>query len=126
MRARSTLFLIGLAIVASGCALCGTTTTVEKVELQLDQSLPLGSTRVEVEAWLQAKRIEPYYFAHPDSFSVIRKAVTDVNAYSGGTLGTIRNTGRSLFITEDIRIFFLYGHDGLLAKKIVNWIGTGP
>jgi hypothetical protein len=97
------------------------------MEQQLDQTLPVGSTRGEVEAWLKAKGIEPSYTDRPDAgySSILDEAVPDVRVYRGVTTAIIRDTDRSLFVTGSIELYFLYGPDDRLAKRIVQWIGTG-
>jgi hypothetical protein len=123
------LVLFGVGLAVGGCALCGTTrTTVAQVEHQLDQALPVGSARGEVEAWLKDKGIESRYTEHPDArfSSVLNEAVSDLGAYKGVTCALLRDTDRSFLVTGSIQLYFLFGPDDRLAKRIVKWIGTGP
>lgn len=129
MRMRSVLAALGAALMAGGCALSGTTrTTVAQVERQLDQALPVGSTRSEVEAWLEGERIESSYKERPDAnySSVVNESVPDIGVYKGVTAAIIRDTDRSMFVSGSIQLYFLYGPDDRLAKRIVRWVGTGP
>lgn len=129
MRVRLAVVLLCVALVG-GCVLSRSTTrtTVAQTEKQLDRDIPAGSTRAEVEAWLKSKGIESSYTEGPDArySSIINEEVPDTSAYKGVTAAIIRDTDRSLFVTGSIQIYFLYGPDDRLAKRIVRWIGTGP
>lgn len=127
MRVRLAVVLLCVALVG-GCVLSRSTTrtTVAQTEKQLDRDIPAGSTRAEVEAWLKGKGIESSYMEGPDVYSVPNEAVPDIGVYKGVTAAIIRDTDRSLFVTGSIQIYFLYGPDDRLAKRIVRWIGTGP
>lgn len=129
MRVRLAVMLLCVALVG-GCVLSRSTTktTVAQTEKQLDRDIPTGSTRTEVEAWLKDKGIESSYTEHPDSHydSDINEVVLDITAYKGVTAAIIRDTDQSFFVTGSIQIYFLYGPDDRLAKRIVRWIGTGP
>lgn len=126
----TTLILLGVVLVGGGCVLSRSTTktTVAQTEKQLDRDIPTGSTRADVEAWLKGKGIESSYTEGPDAHysSIINEEVPDTSAYKGVTAAIIRDTDQSFLVTGSIQIYFLYGPDGRLAKRIVRWIGTGP
>lgn len=102
-----------------------TTTTVPEVERKLDQALPVGSTRQEVEAWLTGQGIGSGFTDTPRSHSTTLAALPDIDRYPSVVYGIIRHTDHSLLVSGNIQLYFLFGPDGRLQKRLVQWIGTG-
>jgi hypothetical protein len=109
-----------------GCALTSntTTTTVADVQRKVDEALPLGSTRQEVETWLNNQGIE-FNFSDQPYFS-IGESYPPEKSSSGYIHFIIRNTDRSFWVTGNIEVSFLFGKDNRLTMKLVKWIGIGP
>jgi hypothetical protein len=113
------------------CSLTGCTTTYPKqtvavadVEAKIDRSLPIGTTRSEIEAWLVGQQWEFGYSDRPTEQSDVRRE-PDANKYRGVIFSLIRDTDQSSFVTGNIQVYFLLDTDGRLARRLVKWVGTG-
>ena len=92
------------------------TTTVEKVEVDVSEHLPVGSSRAEVESFLDQRRI-------PHSYVDESKGAPE---YSRTEMAMIRGASQSWLIRGDIQILFKFDEHGKLLKHSVSAIFTGP
>lgn len=102
-----------------------TTTTVPEVERKIDQDLPIGSSRQEVEAWLTKQGIEFSFTDSPTSRKEGLVAPEDIDLYPTAISGIIFDASHSFLVTCNITLHFLFGPDGRLQKCVVGQIGTG-
>ena len=114
------------ALLVGGCLPLSQskTTTVPRVERKIDEALPVGSTRENVEAWLTQQGIEYSFTDKLDDYTEL-KAMPDIDNYPTGIIAIVRDTDHSFFVTGSITLKFLFGPDGRLQKRVVRWIGTG-
>jgi hypothetical protein len=122
-----TCFLLSTLLVG-GCLTLfrWPSTTVPEVERKIDQALPVGSTRQDVEAWLIGQGIKFNFSDTPKSHSSILNALPDIDRYPTAISGIIRDTDYSFPVSGSIELYFLFGPDERLQKRVVRWIGTGP
>ena len=122
-----TIGLLAAVLLLAGCILHSrlTTTTIPKVEKEIDSALPVGSTRQEIEAWLTGENIEFGFTDKLSSYTALVERVPDVRNYSGAVVAIIRDTDRDLLVSGNIQMFFLLDPDGHLSKRVVYWVGTG-
>ncbi len=102
------------------------TVTVTEVEREVDRALPLGSSRRDIEAWLTGQGIGFSYSDQPATHSQVAERDAEASSYQGVVVSIIRDTDRSLFVTGNIQLYFLLDADGRLARRLVEWVGTGP
>jgi hypothetical protein len=128
-----------LALLASAAPLCVllvgclmsywvSGTTVADVEKQLQQEVPVGTTRSDAEKWLVGRSIVHSYgdWKDFDNDSVLVENGVRPDKYSGYIGAIIRNTGPPRFlVTGNIRFFLLFDKEDRVAKHIVKWVGTG-
>ncbi len=99
------------------------TTPISAVERRVDEALPVGSTRQEIEAWLTQQGIE-HSFSDVPFLHSSTETMTDKN-YSGVVQGILRGADRTLFVSSSILLQFVLDKDGKLKERYVNWAGTG-
>lgn len=90
------------------------TLTTESVRKQIDQSLPVGSTRTEVESYLDSQSISHSYFDDPKFPNARRMEVARIIDISG-----------SLFVTRTIQIGFHFDQSDRLIEFSVREFFTG-
>jgi hypothetical protein len=100
--------------------------TVKQVEKKVRNGVPLGSNRLEVEAWLKSQGIEYGYHDDPKSDSSVNDAGLEPDTLSGVIQGIIRDTDRSLMVEGSICLYFFLDKEGRTVKQGVKWVGTGP
>jgi hypothetical protein len=92
------------------------TTDVVKVEADVREHLPVGSSRAEVASFLDQRGI-------PHSYVDESKGAPE---YSRTEMAIIRGTSQSWLIRGDIQILFKFDEHGKLLKHSVREIFTGP
>src|SRR5580692_8118686 len=115
--------LVSTLLIAS-CQLPNsyTATTVQDVKRQVDEALPIGATRQEIEAWLNSQGIDFSFSDQSDHDSIV-KSYPPQKSSSGFICYLIRDTDRSFWVTGNIQVYFLLGTDSRLTEKVVKWIG---
>jgi len=92
------------------------TTDVAKLEADVREHLPPGSSRAEVASFLDQRRI-------PHSYVDESKGAPE---YSRTEMAMIRGATQSWLIRGDIQILFKFDDHGRLIKYTVEQIFTGP
>jgi hypothetical protein len=92
------------------------TTDVAKVEADVREHLPVGSSRAEVASFLDQRGI-------PHSYVDESKGAPE---YSRTEMAIIRGASESWLIRGDIQILFKFDEHGKLLKHSVREIFTGP
>ena len=92
-------------------------------------SLPVGSSRARVTAFLDSEELEYSYVGDEDDID-FTSAVRD-NGYSwedlsGYIVSIIRNTSRGLLVSGDVQYFFFFDKSGNLLKATAKEVFTGP
>lgn len=127
MYARTAVTLFVAPFILVGCSLSHgvlARPTVPDVERQVDEVLPVGSTRQDIEAWLTQHGIEHSFSDIPFLRSVTPTAPD--GDYSGFVQGIIRQVGRTSLVDGSIQLLFVLDKDGRLKERRITWLGTGP
>jgi hypothetical protein len=103
-------------------------TSVPEVEKRVQTAIPLGSSRGQIEEWLDSQQIEHGYAQSGgiDELPPQMQAGLQEKDYDGAVMAIIRDTDRSLFIRGDICIRFLIDHEQRCFKCFVFRVVTGP
>ena len=102
-----------------------TDTTLPEVERRIDRGVPLGSTRLEVEAWLDGRGIEHGFYDDPRRNSSLLAAVPGIDRYPTAVVAILRHANKSLLASESFQMFFLFDAEGRFRKRIVSSVLTG-
>ena len=70
---------------------------MEEVERQIDESLPAGPSREQVESRLTERGIPFSFTANPAGYCPHLEALPDIGRYSGAVVGIIHRSGRGFF-----------------------------
>jgi hypothetical protein len=100
-----------------------------EVEKRIQNAVPPGSSRVQIEDWLDSQQIEHGYAqSRPfdDGLPYQMRTGLQEKDYDGVVMVIIRDTSQSFFVRGDICIRFLIDHEQRCAKCFVYWVGTGP
>jgi hypothetical protein len=123
MRHKAVWLVLGLVVVigAVGWLVQRTrrvivTTDVASVEADIRGHLPLGSSRAEVESYLEQRRIPHSYIDEPRGAPQLSHTETAM----------IREASRTWLIRGDIQILFKFDDHDKLIKHSVTEIFTGP
>lgn len=92
------------------------TTDVARVEADIREHLPTGSSRADVESYLDQRGI-------PHSYVDELKGVPE---FSHTETAMIREASRTWLFRGDIQILFKFDDQGKLIKRSVKEIFTGP
>jgi hypothetical protein len=92
------------------------TTNVAKVEVDVREHLPVGSSRAEVASFLDQRGIPHSYVGESEG----------APEYSRTEMAMIRGASQSWLIRGDIQILFKFDEHGKLLKHSVREIFTGP
>lgn len=90
----------------------------------IELEVPPGSTRQQIEEWLDGQGIEFQYIADVRSGEPLGSHGRDVSGFSGMIVGHVQDTGGLRFKAGKIRAYFLLGSDDRLAELNVIWTGT--
>lgn len=130
-RSKKLLVVTGLtlAIAAAGGLLVATCwpekVTQREVQELMESNLPRGSSQAEIRAFLDSEDIAYGVAGNASDWSVLREY--DVSADTQVLGAIVRDTsGSSLFVTEDIDIFFILDDAGRLNRIITRPVYTGP
>lgn len=138
------VFLIVVMLVGSGVAAwhywlswCARTEqdcwSREKLEAALDATLPLGSTRQEVEAWLEDHRIHGYDYVEHVTRADVERNDSVLRGWANNGSGSGREGAIRVFIFEptkcqmihglasngDLYVGFFFDKEGKLASHVV-------
>lgn len=104
--------------------------TVSEVTSIIQEAVPLGSNKTQVDVFLRSKGIGHSHFnsAQEDfnGWSDVVMSGVPVKQVGAITTATIHDTSRALMITGDMRIVFLFDKNGKLVKHTVKEVFTGP
>jgi hypothetical protein len=121
---RRSLWLAIILIVLTGLAVGmiykirrpKATTDIAQVERDIREHLPIGTSRTEVEAYLDQKRLPHWYTAESKQFP----------EYEHTEAAMIRGTSRSWLVRGDTQILFKFDNQDRLIEYKVQEIFTGP
>jgi hypothetical protein len=121
---RKTLWLAIILIVLTGLAVGmiykirqpKATADIAQVERDIREHLPIGTSRTEVEAYLDQKRLPHWYTAESKQFPEYQHTET---AMIGGT-------SRTWLVRGDTQILFKFNNQDRLIDYKVREIFTGP
>lgn len=104
--------------------------TLSEVTAMIQKTVPIGSSKAQVNTFLSSKGIGHSYFDETkEDFSgwsdVVLSGVA-ITQIGGITVATIPDTSRTFMMTSDMRIVFLFNRKGKLLKYTVKEIFTGP
>ena len=123
MRRKSIWIVLALALIVGLAAgviqrarRVHVTTDVAKLEADVREHLPAGSSRAEVASFLDQRRI-------PHSYVDESKGAPE---YSRTEMAMVRGATQSWLIRGDIQILFKFDDHGRLTKYTVQQIFTGP
>jgi len=91
--------------------------TAAQVEADIHQHVPVGSSRADVSAYLDTRKVGHTYYGSDD--------YKDTRYYNC-EVGLMRDTSSSGLIRTDIEIVFRFGSDMRLVSYNVQEINTGP
>jgi hypothetical protein len=104
--------------------------TVPQVESRVIRGVPVGSSREEVEKWLDLQGFGSYYLAASEYElkyeSSVHDAGLDPDSLGGIVTAMIPDTDRSFMVQGSIRLNFFLDKEGKTVKHLVKWVGTGP
>jgi hypothetical protein len=121
---RRTLWLAIILIILTGLAVAmiykvrqpKSTTDIAGVEKDIREHLPVGTSRTEVEAYLDQKRLPHWYTAESKQFPEYQHTET---AMIGGT-------SRTWLVRGDTQILFKFDAQDRLIDHKMQEIFTGP
>jgi len=121
---RRSLWLAIILIVLTGLAVGmiykirrpKATTDIAQVERDIREHLPIGTSRTEVEAFLDQKAMPHSYTAESKQFP----------EYEHTEAAMIRGTSRSWLVRGDTQILFKFDNQDRLIEYKVQEIFTGP
>jgi len=122
--------IIVVAILAIGLMPSRPAWTIDKVETLIQEELPPQASRDQVEAWLNQHGITYSCFTGIADDHDGRKSLAENVELAEGDVGsTIRacipEGERGLFYVKEIRVYFLFDHQGRVRKHWVTSFNYG-
>jgi hypothetical protein len=136
---RLCLASFAIILMFSGLGCVGTPknpTTVKQVEDKVRSGVAVGSSRSDVETWLDSEGIKWHGTGQPEPMwvrsdgspvygSVVEKSGIDPETIGGMVSGTILDTKRDFLVKWSIAIDFFFDKEDRLIKYQVRNEGTG-
>jgi hypothetical protein len=125
-----------IIVLGSGCV--GTPknpTNTSQLEKKVRDGVPIGSSRGEIEIWLDSQGIKHVFSDKPKPLpmggvrrvygTVYDQSGLDPETIGGTVMGYIPDTKRELGVNWSTNIYFFLGNDGKLLRAKVSEVGTG-
>ena len=100
--------------------------TVRQVQAKVNEAVPLGASRDQVESWLKSQGISYWYYPSAEGLSdpyvhdeYIRTGELNPDDLGGCVVGRILDTKSDFLITWDIKLTFVLDKN---SRTIRRWI----